>query len=457
MRSDFSWTDEVLDPEVDTMLKLIDEGFRFRKDMFTGGVTAQDLYHIKVERQREKEAKEKNDIDNADTHETDSPDQNSPLPIASIVADILKDQLGGLERRLIDAMSSRFEGMERNIEGSVVDGIMSMQTAVIKALSNPERITRTAAPRRPIQPQTQPTPEGGGTSSDGVSGRRTSRHVASDGAPASSPEGVNLTTDPLQTDSAPADQTSEAFQDKRPEPEHVVRPEEANPANAEGRKSKRSRQRPTVYKDYQCDPKVPGGSKQPPSVECLYEKMVDNLNILGHIKIAPDVAVPTGEFLSIAQRTQPMTAQVMDSLVRFLPRHPTATGVNKHWVGICVDTMEGTIYILDCNTSFKTESQMKKELNPIAVIFPYILRARDPTAPTSLLKPFSVVRCGGIAQNNNPLDAAITTVLLIKGQSAGGLPGSKAITPTVITDAAKLFVLRFFEYICDNAGLPKVE
>lgn len=164
MRSDFSWTDEVLDPEVDTMLKLIDEGFRFRKDMFTGSVTAQDLYRIKVERQREKEAKENNDRDNADTHETNSPDQNSPLPIANIVADILKDQFGGLERRLIDAMSSRFEGMERNIEGSVVDGIMSMQTVVIKALSNHEHITRTAAPRRPIQPQTQPTPEGGGLS-----------------------------------------------------------------------------------------------------------------------------------------------------------------------------------------------------------------------------------------------------------------------------------------------------
>ncbi|KAF3511950.1 hypothetical protein F2Q69_00001822 [Brassica cretica] len=262
--------------------------------------------------------------------------------------------------------------------------------------------------------------------------------------------------------------------------------------------------------EYICDN---AGLPKPPSVECLYEKMVDNLNILGHINIALDVAVPTGEFLSIAQRTQPMTAQVMDSLVRFLPRHPTATGVNvcfcdtsmpatlmeqyarlvktavkdkskikfldkklrnppvttanslyfpfnldqKHWVGICFDTMEGTIYILDCNTSFKTESQMKKELNPIAVIFTYILRARDPTAPASLLKPFSVVRCGGIAQNNNPLDAAITTVLLIKGHSVGGLPGCKAITPTVITDAAKLFVLRFFEYICDNAGLPKVE
>ena len=208
-----------------------------------------------------------------------------------------------------------------------------------------------------------------------------------------------------------------------------------------------------------------------------------------------------------------MCTQVMDSLVRFLSRHPTATGVNvcfcdtsmpatlmeqyvrlvktavkdtskikfldkqlrnppvttadrlyfpfnldqKHWVGICVDTMEGTVYILDCNTSFKTESQMKKELNPIAVIFPYILRARDPTTPASLLKPISVVRCGGIAHNKNPLDAAFTTVLLIKGHSAGRLHGCKAITPTVITDAAKLFVLRFFEYICDNVGLLKVE
>ncbi|KAL0876885.1 hypothetical protein Bca101_026590 [Brassica carinata] len=232
----------------------------------------------------------------------------------------------------------------------------------------------------------------------------------------------NITVEPPPNDPATRGKTSEAPQSHNSEPqeetneeghtENVVEsnpvgyvlPTEGNPDNVEPQKSKRCRQRPSVYKDFQCDPKVPAGHTSAPGLE----KIVSNLNNSGNnIKIAPDVSVPPGEFLSIAQRTQHISAQ--------------------------------------------------KELNPIAVIFAYIMRAGDPASSTVTLKPFSVIRCSGIPQNTTPLDAAINTVLLIKGHSASGLEGCKVITASVLPDAAKMFVIRFYEYISDNSGLPKTE
>ncbi|KAL0730635.1 hypothetical protein Bca4012_026728 [Brassica carinata] len=323
--------------------------------------------------------------------------------------------------------------------------------------------------------------------------RRQCTHIVS---PIITVNDENITVEPPPNDPATRGKTSEAPQSHNSEPQEetneeghtenvvdanpvgYVLPTEGNPDNVEPQKSKRCRQRPSVYKDFQCDPKVPAGHTSAPGLE----KIVSNLNNSGNnIKIAPDVSVPPGEFLSIAQRTQHISAQVMDSIMRFLSTHQTARGFSvcfcdtsmpatlmqklyfpfnldqKHWAGVCVDTKDAAVYILDCNTSFKSESQIKKELNPIAVIFAYIMRAGDPASSTVTLKPFSVIRCSGIPQKTTPLDAAINTVLLIKGHSASGLEGCKVITASVLPDAAKMFVIRFYEYISDNSGLPKTE
>lgn len=45
--TDFTSPDEIEDAEVVSMMKLIDEGFSFRKNMFIGGVTHQDLARMK--------------------------------------------------------------------------------------------------------------------------------------------------------------------------------------------------------------------------------------------------------------------------------------------------------------------------------------------------------------------------------------------------------------------------
>lgn len=128
--------------------------------MFTGGVTAHDLARMKLENQREKDAKEKHDKDNtAESGEGESSEPNSHLPFASLVSAKMKDQLGGLEGRLVHVMDSQIHkcaadmgfdrktkelqslvaaimGIEGRIGASVVDSIRNMEAALIKVVTD---------------------------------------------------------------------------------------------------------------------------------------------------------------------------------------------------------------------------------------------------------------------------------------------------------------------------------
>lgn len=55
---DFQWDDELEDPTVENMVRLILDGFAFKKEMFRGGLTANDLSLMRLE---EKEKNEKRD------------------------------------------------------------------------------------------------------------------------------------------------------------------------------------------------------------------------------------------------------------------------------------------------------------------------------------------------------------------------------------------------------------
>lgn len=52
--TDFGWEDETKDASVDNMVCLIGEGFKLRKEMFRGGVTATDLVRMRLEKHRRK-------------------------------------------------------------------------------------------------------------------------------------------------------------------------------------------------------------------------------------------------------------------------------------------------------------------------------------------------------------------------------------------------------------------
>lgn len=50
MESDFVWSDEEEDEEVDHMVMLISEGYSFKREMFTGGLSAAELERIRIEK-----------------------------------------------------------------------------------------------------------------------------------------------------------------------------------------------------------------------------------------------------------------------------------------------------------------------------------------------------------------------------------------------------------------------
>lgn len=100
--------------------------------------------------------------------------------------------------------------------------------------------------------------------------------------------------------------------------------------------------------------------------------------------------------------------------------------------------------ILDSNVAFKSESLMKKDLNPIAALMPYIVKAANGTEFVGSLKPFSLNRAKGVPQIVNAGDAAVMFELLIEVHTKCGLPGLKCITTHILPKAAKQLVVIFF-------------
>ena len=70
----------------------------------------------------------------------------------------------------------------------------------------------------------------------------------------------------------------------------------------------------------------------------------------------------------------------------------------QHWVGVCIDTKASTLHVLDCNTSFRSDNSLKKELNPIATLLPYFLNQFGFSGTNAGFKAFTVSRCKGIPQ-----------------------------------------------------------
>lgn len=112
----------------------------------------------------------------------------------------------------------------------------------------------------------------------------------------------------------------------------------------------------------------------------------------------PTLMQQYGRFVRTALKDRPKIKFLDDQL-----RKPPVTNADRlyfpfnldqqHWIGVCVDNKEAAIHVLDCNSSYKSESLIKKELNPIAIIFPYIIKAGAPAGSATPLRPYSMSRC----------------------------------------------------------------
>lgn len=171
--ADFDWFDEIEDDAVDNMVRLIFEGFAFRKEMFIGSLTANDLAPMRLEKKhKEKEPKEKNNKYNtADMSDGEGSDPQSHIGIANFVTSQfsdkfrsttrdIRDEISSLESRLDHAMNAKIEKLvestnhaqhiallqatvfgslqeiERKLTNALVDNVKIMQSAVIKGVIN---------------------------------------------------------------------------------------------------------------------------------------------------------------------------------------------------------------------------------------------------------------------------------------------------------------------------------
>ncbi|KAH0857662.1 hypothetical protein HID58_085923 [Brassica napus] len=265
--------------------------------------------------------------------------------------------------------------------------------------------------------------------------------------------------------------------EETPNPINYVSPPMAHEKEApEPRKSKRSRIIPAGLQDYKCDPKVNAGHCIIPDVDHRFTLMEQKVMKESDINLPNGYSRSSAEFLDIAYRNTILPTGVVDALIGFVSRGPTV-GPNvaiydttlpvalmnhnnrfvkstvkdhsklkfadvplekhleksheriyfpfnmdkQHWVGVCIDTKASTLHVLDCNTSFRSDSSLKKELNPIATLLPYVLKQFGFLGTNAGVKAFTVSRCKGIPQVTTQTDSGVMTVLLIEAHAGDGL------------------------------------
>lgn len=109
----------------------------------------------------------------------------------------------------------------------------------------------------------------------------------------------------------------------------------------------------------------------------------------------------------------------------------------QHWIGVCLDLPGSTVEVLDCNYGFRTDSMMKKDLNPISIVVPHILNTGVENLGANQCKPYQMIRVKGVPQNPISTDAAATTALLIQAHALNDGDGCKEITKDSLTVGAK--------------------
>lgn len=155
--ADFEFGDEADNLGVYQMLELIDDGFKFRGDMFEGGLTANELERLRlVKKPKEKDPKckgpkvrsvnnpkdKENDVETTEGESSDAQDTSPILQkVASQISSTLNSssrdicqEINSLEIRLEKSIDSKLEKFERKIEAVVVENLKTMQNAIIKAV-----------------------------------------------------------------------------------------------------------------------------------------------------------------------------------------------------------------------------------------------------------------------------------------------------------------------------------
>lgn len=148
------------------------------------------------------------------------------------------------------------------------------------------------------------------------------------------------------------------------------------------------------------------------------------------------------------------------NLVEILDRHESQTGEveriyfpfnldQAHWIGLCFDRNTWKLLVLDCNTSYKSDSLTAKELAPTAQMLPYLLTQACRKLEPERLNPLTVERARQIPQNRKHADSGVTAALLMQAHAAGGIEACRHLSTDLVKQEAKRLAVMIFE---KNAG-----
>ncbi|KAG2299765.1 hypothetical protein Bca52824_036237 [Brassica carinata] len=251
---------------------------------------------------------------------------------------------------------------------------------------------------------------------------------------------------------------------------YVISEEQDHGGDGERRRSKRPQSKPVGLNDFQCDPKIGLGHNINPKIGELFSDLQYELSQKTVIEISLALNISPIEFSDIALRPQHITPKVViDALMHFLARHLPNDDLNVQIFDTTLPASlikqhsrlvktavkdrpklkfsASSVIILDCNVAFKSESQLKKDLNPVANLMPYIVKFAKGMEITGSQTLFSLIRAKGIPQIVNPGDAAVMAVLLIEAHVNVGLQALKGITSRILPDAAKQLAVNFYNDI----------
>ncbi|ESQ37491.1 hypothetical protein EUTSA_v10002771mg [Eutrema salsugineum] len=493
--ADFCWSDEEDDPRVDNMVNLIGENFEFRKNMFQGGLSQAELAKMRLERKeiRERKEREKEKAqENATNLGAAGPSSTAPPNIAELLSATVKAELAPVELKVAAAVD-KISTIETNLStlGTMMKTAMermitSMQEQIIsniigflgKSVSEFDRHDTEKIDLRLVE-----TRRGKAMQHEQGQGFKSPDTASGNGDGDDPVDEIGDEGDGPRRGKRARVQTS--FNNFHVDPKWVSCTMGSNPFLCH------IEERPTyftkfarlheVLHNYRVFNLGSGTSVNNKDVldiagrtKPMMAKMMDALLLYAravYVSHFSESHLNKTAFLETKFTTALMKTWSKFSRLAVKDRHrfkfgdgvmdhlevdsveiPTPERLyfpfnfdREHWVGIAVDTTAGSMHVLDCNLSLRTDSAIKKELAPISMMLPYVLKQSPSKQRISESKPYVIVRPKGVPQNGIMCDSGVTTALLIMLHSVGGIDRCKMLTPDEMAKESQVLAVKFFE------------
>lgn len=119
----------------------------------------------------------------------------------------------------------------------------------------------------------------------------------------------------------------------------------------------------------------------------------------------------------------------------------------QHWVALCLDLADWNIYVIDCFSSLWREPKQKTALQPLAEMFPYIMRlASTKVAKKKVVyNQLAIQREKDIPQAVFGRHSGVMAARLIEAHADGGVVACKQVKVNDVFAAALKYIVVAYE------------